>query len=175
MTVARKLAVIAIATSAFAVSGCASVRTSTTRESVPVLGILSGMWEGSFIAESPTLNCTSIPSTIVLRLVLEQGAARVFVNEESTWKEIEPRRFKVEVLGTNALIYIVHAGKIPTAVGSRWFETYLVAATAQNKEKLLIRWLRVVTNIDVSPDDPDRSFTVDGEGILTKVQLKSGG
>jgi len=150
---------------------CACVSNSNLRapETVRDFGVLSGTWQGSFQAVSPTPNGPAILSQINLRLVFAGGKAQVFIKEENTWDEILPGQFKVDFLGTNALIYIVHAGRIPTTSGSRWFETYIVAVTAQTSEKFLVRWVRSVNNIDTKSDDPDRAFTVDGEGTLIKV------
>jgi hypothetical protein len=154
---------------------CACVPHSNVRtpERAPDFGVLSGIWQGSFQAVSLTPNGPAIPSQINLRLVFAGGKAQVFTREKTTWDEILPGQFSVDFLGTNALIYIVHAGRIPTPAGSRWFETYIVAVTARTSNTLLVRWVRCVNNIDTKPDDPDRAFTVDGEGILDKVSSDS--
>jgi hypothetical protein len=104
---------------------------------------------------------------------LRAGKRKFSQEIKSTWDEILPGQFNVDFLGTNALIYIVHAGRIPTPAGSKWFETYIVAVTARTSNTLLVRWVRCVNNIDTKPDDPDRAFTVDGEGILDKVSSDS--
>jgi hypothetical protein len=148
---------------------CASHYDLRSPESRKDFGVLAGIWQGSFQALSPTPAGPAIPTEINLRLIFKHGKAQVFTKENSRWNEVLPGQFNVDSLGTNALIYKVHAGRIPTPSGSKWFETYMVAVTAQTSSKLLVRWVRCVNNIDTRPDDPDRAFTVDGEGILYKV------
>ena len=151
--------------------GCASgLRSPEPRD----FGVLAGTWQGSFKALSPTVAGAAVSTDINLRLVFAHGKAHVFTKEKSAWDEILPGEFNVDFLGTNALIYIVHAGKIPTPSGSKWFETYLVAVTAQTSSRLLVRWVRSVNNTDTKADDPDRAFTVDGEGMLDKIPSDPG-
>lgn len=83
---------------------CASVHVSEHQEPAKDFSVLTGTWEGSFLATSPTPNAEPVSTEIILRLIFEQNVARIFVKNENIWKEVEPGFFKTEVLGTNALI-----------------------------------------------------------------------
>ncbi|MDB6100974.1 MAG: hypothetical protein JWO52_973 [Gammaproteobacteria bacterium] len=103
--------------------------------------------------------------------MLESGAASIFAkDDDSQWKEV-PGPYKVDCLGRNVLVYLIHAGKVPTAKGQKWIETYLIAGTAVTDSKLLVRWLRVVNNVDAPINANDRAFTIDGEGLLERTPI----
>jgi hypothetical protein len=63
---------------------CACVSHSNVRtpERVPDFGVLSGNWQGSFQAVSPTPNGPAIPFQINLRLVFAGGKAQVFTRDK---------------------------------------------------------------------------------------------
>jgi hypothetical protein len=165
---------ITLATLFIAASACAvTVRASATgaaAEQAHGWSILEGSWEGSFEAVSPTPEGHSISSQVTIRLTFHNGSVRVFSGQGGAWEEVAPNRFKVEFIGTNALVYLVHAGQIPTPDGSRWFETYLIAVAARTEDSLLGHWARVVNHPDVAPDDPDRAFTVAGDLVFRRVR-----
>jgi hypothetical protein len=110
-------------------------------------------------------------------LVIGGGTARVFVkDDDGSWAEQgAPGDFTIDVLGTNAVIYMLHAGRIQTPQGSRWFETYLVMATMPNDKQLLVRWVRMVNNVDTPEADPDHAGSSDGEGTLKRISAADGG
>jgi hypothetical protein len=133
-------------------------------------GVLSGTWEGSFQVTTQT-EYPPYVSEVIIRLVLENGVATLFAKndkDDTEWKDV-PGPYTVEYLGRNVLVYLIHAGKVPKPKGHKWNETYLIAGTAVTDSKLLVRWLRVVNNIDAQLSDNDRAFTIDGEGILERI------
>lgn len=169
MEIVRTIVIVAVLSLGCYTSARALVPVTPQQEQHQDFGVLEGTWEGAFETRSPTPEGHTVSSQVAIRLVLEDGVARIFAGQGGLWKEVEPGRFTVEFLGTNALIYLVHAGKIPTPEGSRWFEIYLLAVAAKTDDSLLGRWVRVVNHLDTAPNDPNRTFTVDGEVTLKKV------
>jgi hypothetical protein len=151
--------------------GCASGSRALVREeprnAVPGF-VLAGVWEGSLVA---TTTDAPVSFPVNLRLTIQDREARVYTRDspDSPWEEQGlPGGFVFDVNGTNAVIYANRAGRIPTPEGSRWFETYLVAATVKSPDQLLVHWLRMVTNLDTAVDDPDRAGTSAGDGVLMR-------
>src|SRR5882757_4815067 len=134
---------LAILCSIAVAAGCTSLRPPA--EQPADVSILSGTWDGSFQVATQT-EYPPFVSQVTIRLVLESGVASIFAkDDDSQWKEV-PGPYKVECLGRNVLVYLIHAGKVPTPKGHKWIETYLIAGTAVTDSKLLVRWLRVVNN-----------------------------
>lgn len=148
--------------------------TGRAAETIAAPDVLEGSWEGSFEALSPTPEGHSISSSVTIRLTFSSEGARVFSGQGGAWQEVAPDRFKVERLGPHALIHLVHAGQVPGPHGSRWFETYLIAVAAMTEDTLLGHWSRVVSHPDLSPNDPDRAFTVTGDVVLRRVEAATG-
>jgi hypothetical protein len=160
---------------AAALIGCASV----AQKSEIDYGVATfyGTWEGSFLATTTDSTGAVINFPVNLRLSVKKGDVRVFVRDdvEHPWQGVGGSRnldvaFSMESLGTNAIVHMLHAGRIRTPKGSRWFETYLLALTVETNRKLLVHWLRMVHNVDTAEDDPDHAGDSDGDGVLLKVE-----
>lgn len=154
-------------------AGCASgpyqfVRPEPRNE-VPDF-ILFGTWEGPLTATTTDAKGDLVRTPFRLRVQLRENGARVYVQEpgDSRWKEQYPDGFVLDAYGTNAVIYANRAGKVPTPEGSRWFETYLVAASVRSPGELLVHWMRMVTNLDTGADDADRAGTTTADGVLLR-------
>lgn len=151
-------------------SSCAFRR----NELPPHYGELAGSWEGTFQGKSVKLNGEEVVIPVTLRLVLTGKNAYLFTLEDSKWIELLPNDFEVDYLGKNIMVWKTHAGKIPKAPGSRWYETYIFAGTLLSRDKILFRWVRVVNNLDVGEHNPDRVFTAGGEGVLDRLDIPDG-
>ncbi len=167
----RRITALLVAAS---LAGCVS--THPTPESRSERTVFSGIWEGSFSGTTTDSHGSPVSFPVDLRLVFEGDTVRVFARSDSgEWQEQGvPGSFTMDVLGTNAVIYMLHAGRIPTPHGSRWFETYLIASTAVNDTHMLVRWIRAVSNVDTSEDDPDHAGFSSGEGVLNRVESDGG-
>lgn len=139
------------------------------RNAVPGF-VLDGTWEGSLIASTTGEAGAPITFPVHLRVKIRGGKARVYARDSADlpWKECAPEGFVLDAYGTNAVIYANRAGRIDTPEGSRWFETYLVAASVRAPNELQVHWMRMVTNLDVPADSWERSGTSAGDGVLLR-------
>jgi hypothetical protein len=134
--------------------------------------VFDGNWQGDFTASTDDHKGGRISFPVNLQLKIHGRQARVFVREPSAqaWAEQGSEDpFLFEARGSVGVIYANRAGRIPTPAGSRWFETYLVAVTVKAPGRLLVHWMRMVTNIDTAVDDPDHAAVSAGDGVLERT------
>lgn len=132
--------------------------------------VLGGTWEGPLVASTTDSNGLPVSFKFDLKIEIAGRGARVYVRKYvgETWQEqAVPDGFVFNAMGTNAVIYANRAGRTPPD-GSRWFETYLVAASVKSPDQLLVHWMRMVTNLDTPVDDPDHAGTSSADGVLSR-------
>lgn len=139
------------------------------RNAVPGF-VLDGTWEGSLTASTTDAKGAPLTFPVHLRVKIHGGKALVYARDspDLPWKKCAPEGFVLDAYGTNAVIYANRAGRIDTPEGSRWFETYLVAASVRAPNELQVHWMRMITNLDVPPDDWERSGASAGDGVLLR-------
>ena len=121
---------------------------------------LEGLWQGS-------ITITSTPDNpLGLRLLVDQEAARVWLELDGAWVEAKPGAFRMEQSMGNAVIQATDSG---VDADGKWVETWAIVATLRSPDSMLMAWSRVVNNLDLPPEHESGSYAEQGSGVLHRV------
>lgn len=130
-----------------------------------------GVWAGSLPIEGNGLDETIHRDTLELKLVVTDAAATVYSKERSGWVEVMPGRFTLRCGGPSAVMAAIDSDKDKDGT---WYETWVVAMTVIDADRALMRWVRMVNNVDLPLTRPSSRFSYQGVGVLQAVRTQSG-
>jgi len=125
-------------------------------------GPLDGTWEGDFVFLQGATLYQKGPTTRRYRITIQGSAVHVYLVQPPDVREIEPGKFHIERLMTNAVIYATASGHDHEGT---WVETQVLAVTLENGNTLLTNFAIVVNNIEL-PLSNDRSPALAQDGGL---------
>ena len=129
-------------------------------------GATEGTWQGSFDITSPTPE----PATKLLDLCLaiSKDKVRASVFEDGNWTPLKPLTARSLSYGPSMLFFSLDGGTTPG--GGPWIEAWTIAFTVTSPDVGVVRTSRLVNNVDVPLEHPDRAFSFGGEGQMKRVQ-----
>ena len=149
-------AFLAAMTIATALASCATVASDHAAYDPK----LDGFWQGSItLSDTPK-------DVLELRLLIGQGAPRVWLQDNGAWTEAKPGAFRISRNMGNAVIYATDSG---TDGDGTWVESWAIVATPRSPEDLLVVWSRVVNNLDMPLEKESSKYGLHASGILHRV------
>lgn len=129
-------------------------------------GTTEGTWQGSFDITSPTPEPATLTLTLCLTISKNEVHASTF--EDGIWTPLKPLTAKSLTYGPSMLFYSLDGGETPG--GGPWIEAWTIAFTVISPDTGVARTSRLVNNVDVPLEHPDRAFSFGGEGQMKLVQ-----
>jgi hypothetical protein len=132
---------------------------------VQIAAPFDGTWEGKiFFDKEAFLVATSTPAEGVdFRIEIHDPIVKIFIREDSGFTEANPGTFHISPVDTNAVIFGTQS-----QAGS-WNETWTFVLTQRDDHTLVIEYSRLVNNVGLPPDDPQKIFGTRGIGDFKRV------
>ena len=124
-----------------------------------------GVWEGKIAFDKEGfLTDTGAPRDGVdFRIEIHGAVVRVFTKDGGLFSEAKAGAFHIAPVGTNAVVFATDSQ--PGA----WMETWIFALTQRDDHTLTVEYSRLVNNLGLLRDDPQKNFGTRGAGEFTRV------
>lgn len=163
-----------------AVTGCASTENNSVQRAVIAndtnASLFSNAFEGNWIGELQSIGSERVPfkaaeSNIIIRLRIQQQQAELFFKYDSAWSPIAPTRFKLDVKGPNAVIYMQDiAPDVTDKTGfGGWVESKVLLLTKKDDDAVYVSMQRAVNNFLKKSDEENSRFFILSVGELKRV------
>lgn len=147
--------------------GCATASTRPAPASGGSCDQLNGAWEGSLpIGGSGTGG--SALDELKVRLIFTAGSPKVQHMERGKWAETMPGSFQARCRGPSAVVHAIDSARDNDGT---WFESWVLTVTMREKDALLVKWVRMVNNVDVPLSKSSSKFTAEAAGVLQRIQV----
>jgi hypothetical protein len=149
---------------------CAATQPRHGSPSEGMCSALKGSFEGTLpvrSVHSDGKEDSAVSDEVTLRLVFAGEQPRVYLSERGTWMEAKPGSFSARCVGPSAIVHAIDSAR--DADGT-WVESWVLAVTVRDPEKLLTRWIRMVNNVNLPLTNPSSKFSSEAVGILQRAR-----
>ena len=146
----------------------ATPASATPRFSRPLESVLDGSWKGSLAMRPPfsstARNAPPDPADLQIRLVIEDEAAKVFLEDSGQWIEAMPGKLALNRIVTSASVVGANSD---VSESSGWIENWSILVTAIDDDSLQAEWTRVVNNLEPGTESLP-TFSMAATGVLKR-------